>query len=488
MHQENTVYVAAAKILDKGYVRLAKELPKSSKLTIIALEGFNWKQAIPKNITCIDFRLGLREISALIATDMLTHKYNRMCSFHKSVEEKDFIDNTLIPNVKSLFWISLMTTMTFAPRYVINSVENLKYIATSPSVGSFYSKAPNIPAIIVGAGPSLNKNIKTLKTLQDKALIISAGSAAGALKKYKITPDITCASDAGEYDDLDKALDKKSILMASFELLPKVSKLHKGRRAYFYSRDEWTLSWAKQYIPTPTYLQQNISVSTAAFNLAMMMGCNPIIFVGQDLAFDNDTHHADGVVAADYQKRKDREIDVEGYYGDTVKTVNELKDVGMYLGSAKLIRPYVKMMNCTEGGAKIPNFEQCPLAEAGLDKDIDKSFLDTIYEKFQVPVEPERFKNFIRKNIEKLQEMKNKLEELPTLTSAEWLRYCKSLEYNNVFQIVKQVVSGHNLYIFFQTIDKADQEILDTEANNTKQLLINTIGKVIEEFEKMCHD
>jgi len=59
-------------------------------------------------------------------------------------------------------------------------------LTKSVHIKEYKSAFANIPAIVVSAGPALNKNVHLLKELYNKAVIISAGSAltfwkAGAL-------------------------------------------------------------------------------------------------------------------------------------------------------------------------------------------------------------------------------------------------------------------------------------------------------------------
>jgi hypothetical protein len=49
-----------------------------------------------------------------------------------------------------------------------------------------------LPVFIVGNGPSLDSSIEVIKAHQDKAIIISCGTALSALYKYGITPDFHC--------------------------------------------------------------------------------------------------------------------------------------------------------------------------------------------------------------------------------------------------------------------------------------------------------
>ena len=482
-YETNTIYVSIGKELTKEHIKLSQKIPKSSILVHIALPGFNWNKTYSKKIMIIDARLGDREASAIIAQYMLDNKLNRMCGYYHSEAEKEWLHDKFIPQCRSLFWISLATSMTFAPKYVLNSIKNLKYIRKSPNVSEFKDKASGLPAIVVGSGPSLNKNIKVLKELQGNAIIIASGSAIGALHYAGIESDILVASDAGDYDDLDNVVNGNTILCSALELQPKINANHIGRKMFFYSRPEWTMSWCKQHIPDPSYLQQNVSCSTAAFNLAFMMGCNPIIFVGQDLAFNDDEHHAEGSKANDYLRRKERQVKVEGYEeGTFVDTVPELKDVASYLSSAKAIAPNVRMINATEGGARIKNFEQIKLKDIGLNTKIDKTFLDVPYQKFVTKSSDESFQTFINRKVEQLKEARKRTYDASIVCADDWFKFIEAEKKSPIYPMIKQGAQYGTLYIYFQKIDGAKSEIVDGESVKMKGLLLYIIDELIKEL------
>ncbi|MBF0551015.1 MAG: motility associated factor glycosyltransferase family protein, partial [Deltaproteobacteria bacterium] len=55
---------------------------------------------------------------------------------------------------------------------IANMLDNIENIIISPGVNQAYDAFKGRPAIIVAAGPSLNKNVHLLKGLEDRALII----------------------------------------------------------------------------------------------------------------------------------------------------------------------------------------------------------------------------------------------------------------------------------------------------------------------------
>ena len=58
-----------------------------------------------------------------------------------------------------------------------------------------YEEFRNIPAIICGPGPSLDKNIDVLRTLGDRALIIAGGTGINALNAGGVIPHICVSID-----------------------------------------------------------------------------------------------------------------------------------------------------------------------------------------------------------------------------------------------------------------------------------------------------
>ncbi len=58
--------------------------------------------------------------------------------------------------------------------------------------------AENIPAVVVGSGPSLGMEIEALRRLKNHVCIIAAGSSIQALLKHGIEPDLIVAMDPSD--------------------------------------------------------------------------------------------------------------------------------------------------------------------------------------------------------------------------------------------------------------------------------------------------
>src|SRR5262249_55438366 len=85
-----------------------------------------------------------------------------------------------------------------AARYLLNTLRNLPRIAREGDAAAFDGAGTGVPAILVGAGPSLDANIPQLLAVADRALIIAAAPAARPLLHAGITPDLIVAVDPTE--------------------------------------------------------------------------------------------------------------------------------------------------------------------------------------------------------------------------------------------------------------------------------------------------
>lgn len=75
------------------------------------------------------------------------------------------------------------TSKFFSKIWFKSYLSNIPYILNSKSVDSYKDLFRNKPAIVVSAGPSLDKNLKLLKGNEDSFIIITGGRTLAALKK-----------------------------------------------------------------------------------------------------------------------------------------------------------------------------------------------------------------------------------------------------------------------------------------------------------------
>jgi hypothetical protein len=83
---------------------------------------------------------------------------------------EDFID--VLKNFIAETIMRIKTEASLSEIWFRCYMSNIPHILKSSPIDNLYNSFKNKPAIIVSAGPSLNKNINLLKDYQDKAIII----------------------------------------------------------------------------------------------------------------------------------------------------------------------------------------------------------------------------------------------------------------------------------------------------------------------------
>ena len=162
-----------------------------------------------------------------------------------------------------------------------------------------------MPAIIVSAGPSLNKNIEELKKAKNKAFIIAVDTAMKPLLRNGIIPDMYAIIDGTKPLELVAVEESRNIpLLSEVRAAHAVMDYHKGKKFFFR---EFTPYFDRMYeMNHKEWAAMDVggSVATAAFSLACYLGLGTVIMVGQDLALTGNKTHADGTF-----KEKMEELD-----------------------------------------------------------------------------------------------------------------------------------------------------------------------------------
>lgn len=259
---------------------------------------------------------------------------------------------------------------SFLPTMLANFYENIKHYQYS--VDRLFGKYVNQPIVIVAAGPSLDKNVHLLKDMGDKCVIIAVGRAVRSIVKAEVEPDFIVASDAKghthkQFVAIEKIKDLPVIGLSTTDA--NIFVKHDGLK---YIALQEGLDEAEAYAREKGYslVEAGGSVATTAFDIAIKMGGNPVIFIGQDLAYTGGQTHASGTW---HRKVGDMPNlrEVSGYYGGLVATNTTLN---MYLRwfenrirAAKEVDKEINFIDATEGGARIEGTEIMSL-QAVIDK------------------------------------------------------------------------------------------------------------------------
>lgn len=267
------------------------------------------------------------------------------------------------------YFIGLGTQMFFRNDYADNFYHNVRYIRTGYKASQLLHTIPDdIPAFIVSAGPSLNKNIKELKRAKNKAFIIAVDTAIKPLVKEGIIPDMFATLDGIKPVELVEQEEAKEIpLLVKLTSTKGMLDYHTGKKFFINERFRYVHRLFEMNGKCLEGFPVGGSVATLAFSLVCHLGFRKIIFVGQDLAYTNHRSHADGT----FQEKMPEEdtkgfIMVPGNYEDELPTLTNLDGYRKWF--EKYIEwwekgHYVEFINATEGGAKIKGTTLMTLAE-----------------------------------------------------------------------------------------------------------------------------
>lgn len=229
------------------------------------------------------------------------------------------------------------------------------------------------PAIIVCAGPSLDKNIKEIKRAEGKSFIIVVDAALRATSKYGIQADMGINIDGSvpvRFFDGSKMSQIPMVVcsMSSKMLLEddSILKFLDGSCNAVMDRLELELLNRKNQ-----KLLTGGSVSTDAFSLAVYLGFKTIIYVGQDLSYPEGKLHNEVLALGPEQNKEfvkniepERRREVEDVYGNTVLTDIVMEWYRGWFESKLREMPEINLIDATEGGAKIKGSEIMTLRNA----------------------------------------------------------------------------------------------------------------------------
>ena len=176
----------------------------------------------------------------------------------------------------------------FAGPYLLNTLTNLPMIAAEGDVATLFDAFRGVPAVVVAAGPSLDRNIVELKRLDGRALIIAVDTAVRPLVASEIHPHIVVSVDPSDINarHLNDLPDTGGAwLVAEGSLHPTVFPQFMGRTFTFRVSNHHPWPWLASQGADRGTLQAWGSVLTTAFDLALRVGCGPVVFAGADLAY-----------------------------------------------------------------------------------------------------------------------------------------------------------------------------------------------------------
>jgi len=280
-----------------------------------------------------------------------------------------------LSEVKEQRGVENLTISNQNKHWTENILRNIKYMPQSFRHWSFSGVFGGKPGVIVSAGPSLDKNVKLLAKLKGKALIIATYSSLKTLRKHDIIPDIVVAIDRLQayFHDRNEPVPLTAPLLyipsADYRLLEKAEaeKILAPMQDDLYILELYSrLGYEEGQI----FVAGSVAITAADF--VATAGCDPVIFIGQDLAFTDKRLHSEGVDDNDeFERFLDRGL-ASSFPVDDVSGGKVLTDSTMDM-YRRVLEGYIRYdaensgrgyIDATEGGALIAGTDVLSLAEA----------------------------------------------------------------------------------------------------------------------------
>ncbi len=245
-----------------------------------------------------------------------------------------------------------------------NVMENQKRLASSLLGQSLQGACCQIPAVICGAGPSLDLQIPLLAALKDRAMIFAGGSAVAALTKQGASPHFCAHFDPDP--PRDRFLQQDAAEIPHFYQ----SRFSSSLLSLVHAPLLW-MSEGGNY-PIEKWLKERYLIPFSAFDsgwtaanfctaVAVLLGCNPIIFVGMEFSFQLDQVYGAGMKADEH---KGVFVEVQHIDGKRLLTKNDWVMSAEWQAALGSQYPQTRFLNATPQGLNILHAEKISLNEA----------------------------------------------------------------------------------------------------------------------------
>lgn len=379
-------------------------------------------------------------------------------------------------------------------------IQNLPDALRSPTLLNLVENLKNRDtAIIVSTGPSLSKQLETLKKIAPFVTIFCIDASFPILYKSGIKPDVVLSLERVEatarfyYDTPEEAQD--GVIFAITSIVHKRLKesITRGIKQFSFRPFGYTnLFGFHEY----GYLGIGMSAANMAYELIVHSRFKRCIIIGQDLAFGNDgsSHAKNALYGSDEIKPKpeSEKIFTEKYGGGgEVETTKVWKLFLEFFEKDIAQTPYkLEVINATEGGARIngsiemsfidaikpidTSTPKPPIKLTYPEVDISEKNIKIAKEKCEDIIEyGNKQKNIIEKLFLKVAKYTEELEKLNEQNKLEKINFKKLAKLLDEIDVVKKLfedkkfndyfVDAIQSYIFHQELDIAKLLVKDTK-------------------------
>lgn len=253
--------------------------------------------------------------------------------------------------------------LRYGKSFYRNFYRNMLYLDESYHGNRLFGEFKKVPAIICGAGPSLDKNIDVLAGLSDRALIFAGGSSLNVLASKGILPHFGAGIDPNppQYERLISNFGYEVPFFYRNRMYHEAFRAIHGPRLFLNGAGGYDISeWFEEKLGLEgEIIDEGHNVVNFCVEIARNLGCDPIVFVGMDLSYTDMRAYASGVLinasVEEHAIVNQSGLDGAAFYRSDIhgnqvytlwKWINEAEWIASYAES----NPHTRFINATEGG------------------------------------------------------------------------------------------------------------------------------------------
>ena len=297
-------------------------------------------------------------------------------------------------DAKEVVDVQRLTSIEMLLPWAHVTANNGSRIARTPQFGRLQGAFEGKPAVVVAAGPSLDKQLGLLRRIRDRVVVIGIGQTTRALRQAGILPDLVHVLESRDVSHpLTDAGDTSDLIVApSADADPAIFDVPSRAKFTVTAAGGALGVWIAKATGEEHFSMGGGTVAQGAVGMAQMLGCNPIALIGQDLAFTDGRAYAKGTAYdfVEVEMKEDGNCRFDGMNekaailkesaphpenggmadqrvvwvdaweeGERVPTwrayasfLEQYREIGLHFRARG-----ISLINCTEGGARIPEIE-----------------------------------------------------------------------------------------------------------------------------------
>lgn len=322
-------------------------------------------------------RLSPHTALMMLGTQFVSHPASQRAAgpFHASMRR-------LITDYAAYSRTTIMTLLSNAEITCRNVAHNLARYVSTPPIDLLRDRFKGTPGIVVSAGPSLRRNVDLLAQAKGRAVICAVQTTLKPLLARGITPDFVTSLDfheiSGHYFEGATGLEDVH-LVAEPKATWHVLDGYPGPVSLLFN--DFARLLIGDELANRDGLPAGATVAHLAFYLARYMGCDPIILIGQDLAYTGHVFYVPGVeIHRTWRSELNRFNTLETKEWERIvrnrkilRTVPDNNGQPVYTDDLlftyleqfekDIVSTAARVINATEGGARIAGTEVASLAD-----------------------------------------------------------------------------------------------------------------------------